>query len=570
MAKGTSKAPLWLSNLWKGVLTVITLPVQLVARLVERIAVGKDGVRENDKKMEAEEKNKEKALQEKAETKIEESSIGEAIKDTDLSMHGDNAITKVEVDVTRQFGANRMYSITCADGKGYTVYGSEKGLLRTEHCPADVERQLATLIESAEIKLRETQDEEMGDNGTDDKGKDGEEQGVPEENEIPPKEEVPSAGDEPPAETPTGGVAADEPSEEDVDEKTKEAEADNTESKPAVDEPIIDKSFRFDNLSADVCVSITPSASGEQKAVCVCNTKAGEFRIVAERDEIGLIVMSSTGDKIKPDLASAMKKAVISAYSDIPCKADAGFIDKVHDVLKDAIDNGSTQLIGVAYGHTLFTPDISGKCARVSSDLQLGRGNKPKDISLGTRQSTDEIKRDIVSAYTKVESAIVGGGLPDSHYTTQDAVYLVRHHNGKPDIISYDGDRNQGEIKSDRTLSEREIQSISDYLVKARIVDTEIESKEAETFFSERLDPCGDSSLVCCAGGLYAYTEQAGISSALHVGAIDGSLPDVYREISEGDDIKVLVGELIGEAHQVGSELEDLDDLGDHCEYEEF
>lgn len=566
MAKGTSKAPSWLSNLWKGVLTAITLPVQLVVRLVERIAVGKDGVKENDKKMEEKERAEERALQKKIGAEREESSIGEALKDTDLSMHGDNAITKVEVDVTKEFGASRMYSITCADGKGYTIFRSNEGLLRTEHCPADVERQLATLIESADVRLRGHQEEEPGDNDVDDRGKDDEEQGAPEEGEMSPKEDAPSVGEE----SSVDDNAPAPPSEEIANKEEKEAEAGEIESKPVAVEPIIDKSFRFDNLSADISVSVTPLPSGAQTAVCVCNTRAGEFKVFAERDEIGLIVINSAGDKIKPDLASAMKKAVMSTYSEIPCKMDAGFIDKAHDILSEAMRNGSTQLIGVAYGHTLFTPDISGKCARVSSDLTLGKGNKPKDVSLGARQSADEIKRDIVSAYTKVESTVVGGGLPDSHYTTQDAVYLVRHHNDKPDIISYDGDRNQGEIKSDRMLSAREIQSINDYLIRTRLVGAEIADKEAEEFFAERLDPCGDSSLVCCAGGLYAYTEQVGMSSVLHVGAIDGSLPDVYKEISEGDDVKALVGELIDETHQVGSELEDLDGLDDHGEYGEF
>lgn len=164
MAKKTKKTGLWLGRFWQGFLHIITAPFVAVARLVERIVMGKEGVKkaeENAKRKEQEDQTEKDNI---IHCETEETAIKELIEERDKTTEspwGDDAIENVKVNPSKVPGMRYAYSITCKDGQKYVMFVNEQGaLVRNSTCPSTIAFQMKQLLEQAAFNKNAELDED--------------------------------------------------------------------------------------------------------------------------------------------------------------------------------------------------------------------------------------------------------------------------------------------------------------------------------------------------------------------------------------------------------------------------
>lgn len=588
MAKKTKKTSLWLGRLWQGFLYIVTAPFVAVARLVERVVMGKEGVKkaeENAKRKEQEDQTeKDKIIH----CETEETAIKELIEERDKTVEspwGDDVIENVKVNPSKVPRMKYAYSITCKDGQKYVMFINEQGaLVRNSTCPSTVAFQMKQLLAQAAFDKNAELDED--DLNIPNEAPEGDPTQSPEEPESKPEPAVEESEHEDPKNPFVGATVrirgqeevrgfcsgdfylddrgqympyitfyngdenngdikdftADDIIFEDEGlqrlyswtreiEEAKEPVPSEPQNPPVSKEnpestPIprssqksttgrISQSYDFSARGFVVRVDIDESGKGE----CICKKGETKLSLSAEMRDTGVVVVTGEPSVIaeakRMNVLADMKKSIADAYAKQERPLDAEFIEDVRVLAKKVIDSQDRSTVAFVCKNTIFSPEISDKEMKVSSQYSIGKKNKPESVRLGERWSVSETDRGIVKAFATVEGAIRGNAVPkDMIFRTENEAFAVLEYNGKPDAVSLTYDEKTGSvvIEGDRVLQYSEIRSVCDMMGDKTNLSPfrqkDIYGPEEKAFIADSLDPATNGERWSVSRGLLACVEQ--------------------------------------------------------------
>ena len=559
MGNKAKKPGSWLSRFWDGFIRIITAPFVAVARLIERVVSGKDGVQKADEEAK---RREEESLHEKEELalcEMEEKSINELIKaedDREQSPWKEDTVVKVKVNPSRLPDMKRTYSVVCDNGKKYTLFINKDGsLVRNEVCPSAVAFQIKELLAKAAF------DKSVEENGEPD---------VEEPKNPFVGASVSIRGQEDVKGFCTGEFFLDENgqympyitfSKQDIDafsaddvvfdskelqdlylltreveEKTSregethkdtqepqncpvskenadEAEIPQGEEKTAVGE--ISQTYDLSARGFVVRVDIDENGKGS----CICEKGETKLSLSAERRNTGVVVVTGEPSVIaeakRMNVLADMKKSIADAYAKQEHPLDGEFIEDVRILAKKVIDSQDGSTVAFVCKNTIFSPEISDKEMKVSSQYSIGKKNKPAPVRLGERRSVSETDRGIVKAFATVEGAIRGTAVPKNMiFRTENEAFAVLGYNGKPDAVSLTYDEGTGSvvIEGDRVLQYSEIKSVCDMMGDKTNLSPfrqkDIYGTEEKKFVAKHLDSATNGEQWCVSRGLLACVRQ--------------------------------------------------------------
>ena len=293
-----------------------------------------------------------------------------------------------------------------------------------------------------------------------------------------------------------------------------------------------------------------------------CTYEKGETRLSLsiEVRDTGVVVVTGEPSVIaeakRMNVLADMKKSIADAYAKQERPLDGGFIEDVRILAKKVIESQDKNTVAFVCKNTIFSPEISNKEMKVSSQYSIGKKNKPEPVSLGERWSVSEINRKIVSAFATVEGAIRGDEVPKNMvFRTENEAFAVLDYNGKPDAVSLTYNEKTGSvvIEGDRVLQYSEIKSVCDMMGDKTNLSpfrqNDIYGNEEKEFVVNSLDPATDGEQWCVSHGLLACVRQGALELRVMTG--DGNPLIAEVSIPDGVDLSSAVDTGI---HQIVNE----------------
>lgn len=617
MAKKTRKTSLWLGRLWEGFLHIITAPFVAVARLVERVVMGKEGVKKAEENAKRKEQDDQTEKDKIIHCETEETAIKELIEERDKTVEspwGDDTIESVKVNPSKVPGMKYAYSITCKDGQKYVMFINEQGaLVRNSTCPSTIAFQMKQLLEQAAFDKNAELDED--DLNIPDEASKGDPVQSPDEPESKSEPAVEESEYEEPKNPFVGAIVSIRGQEgvrgfcsgefflDDRDQympyitfynggennvDIKDFTADDIifedeglqrlyswtreieEAKePAPSEPqnppvskedpestpipqgsqksttgLFSQSYSFPDRGFVVTVAIDENGKG----TCVCEKGDTKLSLSAEVRDTGVVVVTGEPSVIteakRMSVLADMKKSIADAYAKQERPLDGGFIEDVRILAKKVIESQDKNTVAFVCKNTIFSPEISDKEMKVSSQYSIGKKNKPEPVRLGERWSVSEINREIVKAFATVEGAIRGKAVPkDMIFRTENEAFAVLEYDGKPDAVSLTYDEKTGSvvIEGDRVLQYSEIRSVCDKMGDKTNLSpfrqNDIYGAEEKAFVANSLDPATNGEQWCVSQGLLACVKQDNGEATLELRVMTGDGNPLIAEVPLPDGV---------------------------------
>lgn len=633
MAKKTRKTSLWLGRLWEGFLHIITAPFVAVARLVERVVMGKEGVKKAEENAKRKEQDDQTEKDKIIHCETEETAIKELIEERDKTVEspwGDDVIESVKVNPSKVPGMKYAYSITCKDGQKYVMFINEQGaLVRNSTCPSTVAFQMKQLLAQAAFDKNAELDED--DLNIPDEASKGDPVQSPDEPESKSEPAVEESGHEDSENPFVGAIVRIRGQEEEVrgfcsgdfylddrgqympyitfynagenNEDIKDFTADDiifedeglqrlyswTREIEEAKEPEPEPSEAQNPPVSKENPESTPIPQGSQKSTtgpisqpydfsargfvvevdidkgeCVCKKGKTELSLSAEVRDTGVVVVKGEPSVIaeakKMNVLADMKKSIADAYAKQERPLDGGFIEDVRILAKKVIESQDKNTVAFVCKNTIFSPEISNKEMKVSSQYSIGKKNKPEPVSLGERWSVSEINRKIVSAFATVEGAIRGDEVPKNMvFRTENEAFAVLDYNGKPDAVSLTYDEQTGSvvIEGDRVLQYSEIKSVCDMMGDKTNLSpfrqNDIYGAEEKAFVANSLDPATNGEQWCVSQGLLACVKQDNGEATLELRVMTGDGNPLLAEVPIPDGVDLSSAVDMG-VHQIVNE----------------
>lgn len=163
------KTPTWLENIGNFFKMLFITPIALIHRILQRIALGKEGAAKADQEAEwgAKKQSEKAAMEGRAKERTEK--IQQIIRDSDSKEFGNLAITAAEIYVSKngQENAPLTFAIRCANGTVYSVSMDEADQLYADKTvPPEITQQMRKLLnDTREYRIESNTGEKSPETG---------------------------------------------------------------------------------------------------------------------------------------------------------------------------------------------------------------------------------------------------------------------------------------------------------------------------------------------------------------------------------------------------------------------